>query len=108
MLAYTCNPSSQVTEAGESWVQGQLGLYNTPLSQTQKKKQLSNSSLYGPSLLLCPLHKQTVRQPGFKSEVPFPAHSPAQLKWENLGCLRAVLSFLLCANVQVADFLPVL
>lgn len=38
MLAYTCNPSSQVTEAGESQVQGQLGLCTTPLSQTEEEK----------------------------------------------------------------------
>lgn len=38
MLAHTCNPSSQVAEAGESQVQGPLGLHNTPLSLKQNKR----------------------------------------------------------------------
>lgn len=77
MLAGTCYPSSQVTEAGESWVQGQLGLHNTPLSQTQKKKNLSNSGLWTFSAPLSTA-QQRLRdnQSLSKSDVPS-AHGPA-------------------------------
>lgn len=67
MLAYTCNPSSQVTEAG---VTG---------SRPNKKKKLRNSRVCGPFLPLCPLHRQTLRdrQTAFESNVPSPTHNPA-------------------------------
>jgi hypothetical protein len=33
MVVHTCNLSIQEAEAGGSWVQGQPGLHNEPLSQ---------------------------------------------------------------------------
>lgn len=77
MLACTCNPGSQVTEAGGSQVQGQLGRYNTALSQTQKKKNLSNSGLWTFSAPLSTA-QQRLRdnQSLSKSDVPS-AHGPA-------------------------------
>jgi hypothetical protein len=37
VVAHTCNPGAQETEAGESKVQGQLGLHSETLSENKNE-----------------------------------------------------------------------
>jgi hypothetical protein len=44
MMVHAYNPSMWETEAGGSWVQGQLGLHSETLSQKKKRKEKEKKS----------------------------------------------------------------